>query len=84
MFTPAAVRRLHRSSGGVPRLINIMAHKSLLLAFGEGMQQVLPRHVRSAAADTPATGSPRRKLLVLALLLLAAVVAAAFFMDWLP
>jgi MSHA biogenesis protein MshM len=84
LFTPAAVRRLHRASGGVPRLINIMAHKSLLLAFGEGMQQVLPRHVRSAAADTPATGSPRRKLLVLALLLLAAVVTAAFFMDWLP
>lgn len=54
LFAPAAVRRLHRVSRGVPRLINIIAHKALLLAFGEGMQQVHPHHVRVAAADTPA------------------------------
>lgn len=54
LFAPAAVRRLHRVSRGVPRLINIIAHKALLLAFGEGMQQVHPHHVRIAAADTPA------------------------------
>lgn len=85
LFVPAAVRRLHRASGGVPRLINIMAHKSLLLAFGEGMQQVLPRHVRSAAADTPATGGKQGRLIVLAVLFaLAGAVAVAFLMDWLP
>jgi MSHA biogenesis protein MshM len=55
LFPEPAVKLLHRLSGGVPRLINIIAHKSMLLAFGEGMQQVLPRHVRDAAADTPAT-----------------------------
>jgi MSHA biogenesis protein MshM len=54
LFTESAVRRLHRLSHGVPRLINIVAHKAMLLAFGEGRQQVLPRHVRSAARDTPA------------------------------
>lgn len=54
LFVPAAVRRMHRVSRGVPRLINIVAHKALLLAFGEGMQQVHPHHVRIAAADTPA------------------------------
>ena len=43
----------------MPRLVNILAHKALLLAFGEGLQQVLPRHVRSAAADTPAAAPTR-------------------------
>jgi MSHA biogenesis protein MshM len=55
LFVPAAVRRLHRASRGVPRLINIIAHKSLLLAFGAGIQQVQPQHVRAAASDTPAS-----------------------------
>ncbi len=54
LFVPVAVRRMHRVSRGIPRLINIVAHKALLLAFGEGMQQVHPHHVRIAAADTPA------------------------------
>ena len=54
MFTRPATRVLHRVSRGVPRLVNIVSHKAMLLAYGEGLQQVLPRHVRSAALDTPA------------------------------
>ena len=55
LFDRAAARLVHRYSGGIPRLINIVAHKSLLLAFGEGEQIVRPDHVRQAVADTPAT-----------------------------
>ncbi|MDH5534222.1 MAG: AAA family ATPase [Betaproteobacteria bacterium] len=59
LFSRPAARAVHALSGGVPRLINIVAHKALLLAFGEGMQEVLPRHVRQAAADTPAVKRAR-------------------------
>jgi MSHA biogenesis protein MshM len=59
LFTKPATRLLHRYSGGVPRLVNILAHKAMLLAYGDGAQQVLPRHVRRAAADTPATRAHR-------------------------
>jgi MSHA biogenesis protein MshM len=73
LFAPAAVRQLHRASRGVPRLVNIIAHKSLLLAFGEGVQQVQLLHVRNAAADTPAAASePRRWWLAAAAVVLAA------------
>ena len=53
LFTTSAVKLMHRLSGGIPRLVNILAHKTLLLVYGEGERQVLPRHVRAAAADTP-------------------------------
>ncbi|MDP2806299.1 MAG: AAA family ATPase [Gallionellaceae bacterium] len=53
LFLPGAVALLHRVTGGTPRLVNIIAHKSLLLAYGEGRQQVTARHVRMATADTP-------------------------------
>ncbi len=51
----------------------------LLLAFGEGVQQVLPRHVRSAAADTPVAGPSRWQRFALAAALAAIVVVAAAF-----
>lgn len=57
VFTAPAVRLMHRLSGGIPRLVNILAHKTLLLVYGEGERQVLPRHVRTAAADTPSVKS---------------------------
>ncbi len=45
--------KLHRITRGTPRLANIVAHKALMLAFSEGKQHVLTRHVSDAAADTP-------------------------------
>lgn len=53
LFVPPVARLLHRLTRGVPRLINIVAHKSLLLAYGSGSLRVAPAHVRAAAADTP-------------------------------
>jgi len=55
LFTPAAARLVHRRSGGLPRLINVIAHKAMLLAFSEGLHAVRPDHVKVAVADTPAT-----------------------------
>jgi len=52
LFTLAAIRALYRASGGTPRLINILAHKSLLSVFGEGRQLVKVRHIRMARRDT--------------------------------
>jgi MSHA biogenesis protein MshM len=59
LFTQAAVKRLFAASKGIPRLVNIVAHKSLMLAYGEGRQQVDRKHVALAAQDTvgkPAVG----------------------------
>ncbi len=54
LFSREAVSLIRGYSGGVPRLVNILAHKSLLLAFGEGAQEVKRNHVRASAVDTPA------------------------------
>lgn len=53
VFEPAAAKQMARLSRGVPRLVNVMAHKCLMLAYGENVHRVNVRHVRMAAADTP-------------------------------
>ncbi len=52
LFTPAAIERIHRASGGIPRLINVLCHKGLLAAFSDGDYQVGRRHVGKALVDT--------------------------------
>ncbi len=52
LFTRGAVDVLYGASGGVPRLINVLAHKALLLVYGEGGREVQARHVRAAVKDT--------------------------------
>ena len=53
VFEAAAARAIARLSGGVPLLINVMAHKCLMLAYGEDVHRVSFAHVRLAAKDTP-------------------------------
>jgi MSHA biogenesis protein MshM len=58
LFSDAALKSIHMASRGVPRLVNILAHKSLLLVFGEGARKAERRHVRAAVEDTPSARSP--------------------------
>jgi MSHA biogenesis protein MshM len=57
LFANGALTELHAASRGVPRLVNILAHKSLLTLYGEGGRQVERRHVRCAVEDTPSASS---------------------------
>ena len=40
IFTPAALRELHRRSGGLPRLVNVIADRALLGAFARDRHEV--------------------------------------------
>jgi|SRR5438105_3895935 len=55
-----ALAALHRASRGVPRLVNILMHKAMLLAYGEGSSTVELRHMRASIGDTPSATLPRR------------------------
>ena len=75
LFASDALKKLNAASGGIPRLVNILAHKSLMLTYGEGKREVRARHVRAAAADTLAANTgvlSRWRLGALALLIAGA------------
>jgi MSHA biogenesis protein MshM len=52
LFEGSATSSLYRASRGIPRLVNILAHKSLISAYGRGARSVSAAHVRRAAKDT--------------------------------
>lgn len=52
LFKPAALNLLHRASGGVPRLVNILCHKALMVAYGKGDRCIEKSYVQRAVQDT--------------------------------
>ena len=52
LFPRRVAAAVHASTLGTPRLINQIAHKALLCAFGEGESKVGVKHVKAAAKDT--------------------------------
>ncbi|MCQ8879161.1 AAA family ATPase [Pseudoalteromonas shioyasakiensis] len=52
LFTKQLGLKIARASRGIPRLVNILCHKTLLQAYGEGLTEVNSRHINLAVKDT--------------------------------
>lgn len=59
LFTPLALWLLQLKTHRIPRLVNILAHKSMLCAFGKGHKVVGLRDVLTAANDTASLRQPK-------------------------
>lgn len=54
LFSATICQLLYTASRGTPRIVNILCHKALMLAYGEGKNQVERSHMLAAIADTEA------------------------------
>jgi general secretion pathway protein A len=89
LFSRTALRAVHRLSGGIPRLINVVCDRALLGAYATGKMQVTPALVRRAMAEV---GPPTKSWLTppvwagaatgLAIILIA--VGVWQFWPWTP
>lgn len=52
VFTPAAVKMVYKHSGGVPRLINIICHNALVLAYADQNEEIDQRAMDSVIKVT--------------------------------
>jgi general secretion pathway protein A len=79
LFTRAALRSVHRWSGGIPRLINLTSDRALLGAYARGKARVSVLMVRHAAQELEhgvQPGASRRLIWAGAATLSVAVLAA--------
>ncbi|MAG33306.1 MAG: hypothetical protein CL908_20715 [Deltaproteobacteria bacterium] len=60
LFSEAALREIHRRTGGVPRLVNQLCDRALLAGYAARAPQIGPRLIRAAASEIPDTRHPRR------------------------
>jgi MSHA biogenesis protein MshM len=78
LFSEKAIKQLYHYTSGVPRMINVLAHKALLAAFSEQQNCVAPKHINVAYKDNIETAQRTRSmpwlLLLSGLMLVAAII----------
>lgn len=63
LFNRRVCKDLYRATDGTPRMVNVLCHKALMLAYGEGTNQVHKKHLKLAIEDTDACARPKRDAL---------------------
>jgi MSHA biogenesis protein MshM len=64
LFAKKARKILYRASKGVPRVINVLCHKALLLAYGSGQSTVTSQMMKMAIRDNDNKPKSMRKILL--------------------
>ncbi|GAA0295975.1 AAA family ATPase [Psychrosphaera haliotis] len=86
LFDNASLSALHKYSKGIPRLVNVMCHKALMLVYGEGQTAIHKKHIALAASDTDSIEAVgiNIKAIVAALLLMALTIAITLVVVDMP
>jgi general secretion pathway protein A len=75
VFKPSAMRELYRRSGGIPRLVNVIADRALLAAYTLERTKIDARLVKDASVEVFGS-SPARKWWALAGIATALILSA--------
>lgn len=78
LFTKKAKDILYKASAGIPRVVNILCHKALLVAFGRGDAQVTHKIMRVAVDDSDMTVMPQKRIFMSVLIALTTMIGIAF------
>lgn len=79
LFSPGALKQIFRCSGGLPRLINVICDRALLIAYTKGSHEVSARMVIAAINDVKKQESRFLPLRIIRYLAVAAVVILAVY-----
>ncbi|MCK5001556.1 MAG: AAA family ATPase [Gammaproteobacteria bacterium] len=74
LFSKKAIDKIHKSSNGVPRIVNTLCNKALILAFGQGQRNVISKHVKQAINDIEEEKNHNKIILTVVLATFVAVV----------
>ena len=84
LFSRTISTKIAKASKGIPRLVNILCHKMLILAYGEGQYQLTNKHLQLAINDTEdAQKSSSLVVYLLAIFAFIAILFAGYFL-WEP
>ncbi len=81
-FAPSALKRIFRYSGGIPRLINIVCDRTLLVGYAEGYREITRQTVNAAIGEIKRDNGSRSgafRLLTVGVCLVAIVFVFLFF-----
>ncbi|MDD2335846.1 MAG: AAA family ATPase, partial [Geobacteraceae bacterium] len=79
LFSPGALKQIFRYSGGLPRLINVICDRALLIAYTKGSREVSARMVFAAINDVKKQETRFLPLRIIRYLAVAAILILAVF-----
>ncbi|PMG77909.1 AAA family ATPase [Shewanella sp. 10N.286.51.B7] len=82
LFSDKDIKLISSAARGIPRLVNVIVNKALLLCFAEGGNKVLTKHCKAAIVDTEDAESLPTSVQNRGWLYILLIIGASLVMLW--
>jgi MSHA biogenesis protein MshM len=82
LFSDKLCKKIAKVSGGIPRLINILCHKMLMLSYGQGQYEMTNQQLNVAIKDTQSIKITRNTPIILTSLSSITLLAYCVYYLW--
>ncbi|WP_076417163.1 AAA family ATPase [Colwellia sp. UCD-KL20] len=84
LFNSHLCKKISKATQGIPRLVNILCHKMLMLTYGQGHFQINTSHLKAAIKDTEDTQLPLIDLrwIFTSIILITLFIGAYLYWDF--
>jgi MSHA biogenesis protein MshM len=84
LFNTSLCKKISKATQGIPRLVNILCHKMLMLTYGQGHFQINTSHLKAAIKDTEDTQLPiiDFRWVITSIIFISVLVGAYFYWSF--
>jgi len=81
LFSESICKKITKVSNGIPRLVNVLCHKMLMLSYGQGHYQITNKILNAAIMDTEGLVIKSNKQYITATVVFS-IMALAIYYTW--
>ena len=83
LFDRKCCSLIYKASKGTPRIVNVLCHKALMLAYGEGLHKITQAHINLSIKDTEAAIQTNNLLFKLSVSVLMVILTFSLaYLAW--
>ena len=79
LFSDSICKKITKVSNGIPRLVNVLCHKVLMLTYGQGHYQITNKILNAAIIDTEGVVTKSNKPYITAALIFCIIVFVMYY-----
>lgn len=80
LFSQQICNNIARTTGGVPRLVNVVCHKMLMLCYGQGHYEITAKNLTAVIKDTEGVKDIKLSVYIAAGISTLCVIATTFYL----
>lgn len=82
LFSAKICKKIAKASKGIPRIVNVLCHKMLMLSYGQGHYQMTKKQLNAAIKDTESIANNSNKIKEMSVIVISVLLLVLIYLVY--